>query len=117
MAMRLSKDERASLRRLDADLDRQDPRLAWQLSAFIVVEDHVQVSWRPPRVWVAVAAFMVAGVVFLVAAMTLLMRAPCRGMSAHSENRVVGGTASPAWHPAADPSSARARPSSPVAAC
>ncbi|XVQ09307.1 DUF3040 domain-containing protein [Spirillospora sp. CA-255316] len=115
--MRLSKDERASLRWLDADLDRQDPRLAWQLSAFIVLEDHAQGSWRPPRVAVAVAAVTVAVAVFLVVAMTLLMRAPCRSLPAHSADTVVGGTASPARLPAADPSSARAHRSPPAAAC
>jgi hypothetical protein len=35
--MGLSEYERAALRRIDADLCRQDPRLAWRLAAFTAI--------------------------------------------------------------------------------
>lgn len=84
MAMSLSEHEREVLRRLDADFGRHDPRLAWRLTELTTLERDVRVSWRPPRLAVAVALVMVAGVVFMLTAIIVSMRPPCRTASPSS---------------------------------
>ena len=116
--MTLSGNERAELRRLGEELGRRDPRLAWQLSAFTTLEDTVP-TWRPPRVAVAVAAVMVAGVVFLVTAVAALMQAPCpaapddRGAASGrgTTTRAAAGDSSAAGAQAPAGPAHRARPS------
>ncbi|WP_344948896.1 DUF3040 domain-containing protein [Actinomadura miaoliensis] len=78
--MGLPGDERAVLRRIDADLERDDPDLARRLRTFSrtdVDAAETAVSWRPPRVAVAVAASVAAVAVFLVAVVVLATRPPC----------------------------------------
>ncbi|TDC58723.1 DUF3040 domain-containing protein [Actinomadura sp. KC345] len=102
--MDLSAYERAVLRRLCSDLHRQDPRLASMLTGSPPPgEKGAEVSWRPPRVAVLVAAVMLAAVSFMVAAVTSLMQPPCRpgttgaqvtaGTAAPSEERLSGSSA------------------------
>ncbi|MFB4313946.1 DUF3040 domain-containing protein [Actinomadura sp. 21ATH] len=42
--MTLSEYGRTVLRRLEADLDRQDPRLAWQLAGFTSLRPETEVA-------------------------------------------------------------------------
>ncbi|TDB88964.1 DUF3040 domain-containing protein [Actinomadura sp. KC216] len=104
MPMGLSDYERTVLRQLGSDLDRQDPRLAWQLTEFTPLEKEAVASWRPPRVAVAVAAVMLAAVSFMVAAATTLMQAPCP--AANAQTTAVTGRSSPA-HLASSPADRR----------
>ncbi|GAA4157341.1 DUF3040 domain-containing protein [Actinomadura keratinilytica] len=75
--MGLPGEERTVLRRIDAELERDDPRLARRLRTFTCA-DGAAVSWRPPRVAVAVAASVAAVAVFLVVMVAVLAaRHPC----------------------------------------
>ncbi|WP_165950375.1 DUF3040 domain-containing protein [Actinomadura sp. GC306] len=78
--MGLSEYERTVLRRLDADLGRQDPGLRRRLTEFTAPPENASedVSWRPPRAAVALAAVMLAAVTFMMVVIPLVMRQPCR---------------------------------------
>ncbi|MGP4021957.1 DUF3040 domain-containing protein [Actinomadura sp. 3N407] len=106
--MGLSEYERTVLRRLDADLTRQDPRLNRQLAEFTAQERDAGLTWRPPRVAVVVAAVMLAGVSFMLAAVTMLMRQPCRA----TPNGAQATTA--AMAPSRTPESAGRHPGPPT---
>ncbi|TDD21572.1 DUF3040 domain-containing protein [Actinomadura sp. KC06] len=96
MPMELSDYERTVLRQLGSDLDRQDPRLARQLTEFTPLKGDAIASCRPPRVAVAVAAVMLAAVSFMVVAATTLMQAPCP--AADGQTAAATGSPSPTHH-------------------
>lgn len=77
MTIGLSEYERTVLRRLAADLHRQDPDLGRRLTGFPASSEHAGVSWRPPKAAVVVAAVLLAGAGFLVTALTAVMRQSC----------------------------------------
>ncbi|HEY8478456.1 MAG TPA: DUF3040 domain-containing protein [Spirillospora sp.] len=74
MTIGLSEHEHTVLRRLAADLDRQDPGLRRRLTEFTAVPD---VTWRPPKAAVVMAALLLASAGFLVTALTMVMRQSC----------------------------------------
>ncbi|GLZ13443.1 hypothetical protein Acsp04_36780 [Actinomadura sp. NBRC 104425] len=94
--MGLPGEERTVLRRIDAELERDDPDLARRLRTFTGA-DGAAVSWRPPRVAVAVAASVAAVAVFLVAMVVVLAaRHPCSPRTGTSAADVPAHEARPA---------------------
>ncbi|WP_026404930.1 DUF3040 domain-containing protein [Actinomadura rifamycini] len=79
--MGLSRREQVLLRRIDARLERDDPRLARRIAAFAPpgAEPVEPVAWRPPRAAVVIAAVGLAAAVFLTALTVLSIGPPCRG--------------------------------------
>lgn len=79
----LSEHERAVLRRLAADLDRQAPGLGRRLAEFGPPDDGgPAVSWRPPKAAVVMAAVMLAGAGFMVTALSMVMSRSCSDTAA-----------------------------------
>ncbi|WP_165970701.1 DUF3040 domain-containing protein [Actinomadura sp. 6K520] len=97
--MGLSEYERAVLRRLDADLDRQDPWLSRRLAEFTAPAEDAGVSWRPPRAAVALAAVMVAATAFFAAMIPLVMRQPCPVSAPGAQATAGPGAAGPSPSP------------------
>ncbi|MBA9006363.1 DUF3040 domain-containing protein [Thermomonospora cellulosilytica] len=75
----MTRHERAALHRIETQLGRADPELAWRLRTFEPADaaEDAPVSWRPPRVAVAVAAAIVAVMVFFLAVIVLSVNQPC----------------------------------------
>jgi len=100
--MGLSEYERTVLRRLDADLDREEPRLRRLLTDFRLPSRETAgpetagpgppATWRPPRAAVVLAAFMLAGATFMLAGLTLVMRQPCPGAATRTTTQITGSS-------------------------
>ncbi|MBB4772588.1 DUF3040 domain-containing protein [Actinomadura livida] len=95
--MGLSEYERTVLRQLDAELHREDPRLRRRLTEFTAPPEDApedgDVTWRPPRAAVALAAVMLAAVTFMMVMIPLVMRQPCRVPATGSQT--TAGTVAP----------------------
>lgn len=91
--MRLTRQERAALHRIETQLVRADPELDRLLRAFAPpgAAEAAPPSWRPPRVAVAVAAAIVAATVFFLAVMALAVPRPCSPDRASSGTPVTTG--------------------------
>lgn len=92
--MGLSRREQVLLRRIDARLERDDPRLARRIAALAPPGEEPPAAWRPPRAAVAVAAVGLAAAVFLMALTVLSIGPPCPGTAAEAR---------PGARPAAEP--------------
>ena len=141
--MGLSEYEQTVLRRLDADLDREDPRLRRLLNDFRppgletpgaetpdcaapgpgtpgpgASDPGPPATWRPPRAAVVLAAVLLTGATFMLTGLTLVMRQPCPAAATPATTEVTGSsrTSGPAGERPASPAPDRdagARPSTP----
>ncbi len=115
--MGLSEYEQTVLRRLDADLDREDPRLRRLLNDFrppgletpgaetpdcaapgpgtpgpAASDPGPSATWRPPRAAVVLAAVLLAGATFMLTGLTLVTRQPCPAAATPATTEVTGSS-------------------------